>query len=68
MQILGMIIIVVGIALIIVGKRVAGYLPPDFEEDSDDGFMQMLLSMGKIIMYAGIVFIVAGILFVVIYG
>lgn len=66
MQILGFIIIVVGIALVIAGKKVAGYLPPGFEEEADDGFAQMLLSMGKILMYAGTAFIAAGIIFVAI--
>lgn len=66
MQILVIIIIVVGIALIIAGNNVSRYLPPNFEEGEDDGFIRMLLSMGKIIMYAGIMFIVAGILFVLI--
>lgn len=59
MQILGILVIVVGVVLILVGKNVAGYLPPDYQ-DGEDGFLQLVQSMGQQLRRAGLVFLAAG--------
>lgn len=62
MGILGIIMIVVGVALMIVGRNVANSLPPNYQEEEDDGFLRLLQGMGKMISAAGILFILVGIL------
>lgn len=62
MQILGSIISVVGVVLLIVGRNVDKYLPPDYQKEEDDGFLQLLQSMGRLISGAGAVFLVIGII------
>lgn len=62
MKILGIIMIVVGVALLIVGRNVANSLPPNYLEEEDDGFLKLLQGMGKMISVAGIVFGLVGIL------
>lgn len=62
MKILGIIMIVVGVALLIVGRNVANSLPPNYQEEEDDGFLKLLQGMGKMISVAGIVFGLVGIL------
>lgn len=64
MQILGIIVIVVGVALFVVGKNMHRQLPPNYEEE-DDGFLQLLLSVGKMVSGAGIVFVVIGLIFII---
>lgn len=65
MQILGFIIIVVGLVLIIVGKNLARSLPPDYQEQEDDNFLELLQGMGSLLAKGGIVFCVAGILCII---
>lgn len=64
MQILGIIISVVGVVLLIVGRNVDKYLPPDYQKEEDDGFLQLLQSMGRLLGGAGIVFLVIGIIMI----
>lgn len=64
MQILGIIISVVGVVLLIVGTNVDKYLPPDYQKEEDDGFLQLLQSMGRLLGGAGIVFLVIGIIMI----
>ncbi|MDE6760358.1 MAG: hypothetical protein K2J90_06675 [Lachnospiraceae bacterium] len=64
MQILGSIISVVGVVLLIVGRNVGKYLPPDYQKEEDDGFLQLLQSMGRLISGAGAVFLVIGIIII----
>lgn len=62
MGILGIIMIVVGVALMIVGRNVASSLPPNYQEEEDDGFLRLLQGMGRMLSVAGILFILVGIL------
>lgn len=62
MQILGIIILVVGIVLFIVGKNLTRYLPPNYQENDEDGFLQLLKSMGKLVCGGGIVFLAIGLI------
>ncbi len=62
MGILGIIMIVVGVALMIVGRNVANSLPPNYQEEEDDGFLRLLQGMGRMLSVAGILFILVGIL------
>lgn len=66
MSILGLIIVIVGIALIIVGRNVAGNVPPNYQDDDDGSFLQLLQTMGKLIGGAGMVFLVTGLVCMVI--
>ena len=59
MTILGMIMIVVGIVLIFVGKRVTSYLPYNYQ-DGDDGFPELMKSVGHLLNMAGVIFLIAG--------
>lgn len=61
MSILGIIVMVVGIALVIVGKNMGRYLPPNYQEE-EDGFLPLLQSMGGLLTKGGIVFCVVGII------
>lgn len=67
MGILGIIMIVVGVALMIVGRNVANSLPPNYQEEEDDGFLRLLQGMGRMLSVAGILFILVGI-FCLIFG
>ena len=60
MKILGMIIMVVGAALILAGRNVAGNIPPDYQGEDDGSFLKLLQGMGKMLSIAGIIFILAG--------
>lgn len=62
MGILGIVMIVVGVALMIVGRNVANSLPPNYQEEEDDGFLRLLQGMGRMLSVAGILFILVGIL------
>lgn len=62
MGILGIIMIVVGVALMIVGRNVANSLPPNYQKEEDDGFLRLLQGMGRMLSVAGILFILVGIL------
>lgn len=62
MGILGIIMIVVGVALMIVGRNVANSLPPNYQEEEDEGFLRLLQGMGRMLSAAGILFILVGIL------
>lgn len=64
MQILGSIISVVGVVLLIVGRNVGKYLPPDYQKEEEDGFLQLLQSMGRLLGGAGVVFLVIGIIMI----
>jgi len=66
MQILGIIILVTGIVLIVAGRNVSGNLPPNYQNTEDDGFLQLLQSMGKLVGGAGGILIVIGIICIVI--
>lgn len=67
MDILGIILIVVGVALMIVGRNVANSLPQNYQEEEDDGFLRLLQGMGRMLSVAGILFILVGI-FCLIFG
>lgn len=66
MLILGIIILVVGITLLIVGKNVARSLPPNYQGEESDDFLGLLLSTGKLIGGAGVIFLVVGVICIVI--
>lgn len=65
MQILGILVMIVGIALVLVGKNLSRHLPPDYQQE-DDGFLELLQSFGSLISGAGVVFLVAGMVCIVI--
>ena len=65
MAILGYIIIIVGIALVLVGRLTKRSLPPDYSAESDDGFSDLLSGVGKGIMVIGIIFIIGGIVCII---
>lgn len=66
MQILGIIVMVVGVVLFMVGRNLDRYLPPDYQSEEDDGFLQLLQSTGRMIRGAGVVFLIAGIVCVLV--
>lgn len=66
MDVLGIIVIVVGVALTFAGRLTGRSLPPDYDEESDDGFKELLFGVGKVITMIGIVFIIGGIICIVI--
>lgn len=60
MKVLGIIIMVVGAALILAGRNVAGNVPPDYQGEDDGSFLELLQSMGKMLSIAGGLFVLAG--------
>lgn len=68
MDILGIIIIVVGLALLIAGRNMDRHLPPDYRSDEDDGFLQLLRSMGRLMSGMGIAFLIIGLCCIVFKG
>lgn len=60
MKILGIIIMVVGIALILAGRNVAGNVPPDYQGEDDGSFLKLLQGVGKMLSIAGVIFLLAG--------
>lgn len=62
MQILGIIILVTGIILFLVSKKISGNVPPNYQSGEDDDFLQLLQSMGKLVGGAGIFLVVIGVL------
>lgn len=65
MKILGIIIMVVGAALILAGRNVAGNVPSDYQGEDDGSFLELLRGMGKMLSIAGIIFLLAGVVCVV---
>lgn len=59
MLILGIIVMATGVALILVGRNVAGSVPPDYHGE-DDGFIKLLQRTGKAIAGLGVAFVLAG--------
>ncbi|MCM1157992.1 MAG: hypothetical protein NC300_04620 [Bacteroidales bacterium] len=66
MQILGIIMIIVGAALMIIGKNVVRSMPPGAEQDEDDGFLQLLQGMSRVLFTGGLFFCGAGVICVLI--
>lgn len=66
MQILGIIILVTGIVLILAARNVSCKLPPNYQDTEEDGFLQLLQSMGKLVGGAGGILMVIGIICIVI--
>ena len=62
MNILGIIIIITGMGLFFAGRLTKRSLPPDYDGSSDDGFLELLCSVGKTLEIAGGVFVVIGVL------
>ena len=60
MEILAIIVIITGLVLLIVGRNVPRYLPPNYQ-DEDDGFLQLLQTMGNLVKGAGVVLLVIGV-------
>lgn len=60
MEILAIIVILTGLVLLIVGKNVPKYLPPNYQEE-DDGFLQLLQTMGNLVKGVGMVLLVIGV-------
>lgn len=59
------IVFLIGIVLLIVGKNVTNYLPPNYDQ-SDDGFVELMKMTGSMIKIIGIIFlVVAGIMVVI---
>lgn len=65
MMILACILIVTGLVLLVVGRNVTRYLPPDYQNE-DDGFRQLLQTMGNLIKGVGIVLLLAGVVCLII--
>lgn len=62
MQILGIILVIVGLVLFVVGKKLPAYLPPGFQQEEEDADLyELLQGMGKMLSGIGIVFLVAAI-------
>lgn len=60
MQILGIILIIVGLVLLIVGKQLPTYLPPGYQQEEEDAdIYEALQGLGKVLSGIGIVFLVA---------
>ncbi|MCM1180604.1 MAG: hypothetical protein NC347_10140 [Clostridium sp.] len=59
MEILAVIMMVTGVVLLAAGKNVANHLPPDYQGE-DDGFRQLLQTMGGLVRGAGVVLFVIG--------
>lgn len=51
---------VVGLALLVVGKNITRYLPPNDQGDEGDEFLQLLQSVGKLLRGVGIAILVIG--------
>lgn len=63
MQILGIILVIVGLVLFVVGKKLPDYLPPGYQQEKEDADMfEMLKSMGNLLSGTGVVFLVAAII------
>ncbi len=62
MQILGIIILVTGIILFLVSKKISGNVPPNYQSGEDDDFLQLLQSMGKLVGGAGVFLVVIGVI------
>ena len=67
MSILGIIVMVVGMVLVIVGRNMGRYLPPDYQAEEEDGFLSLLQSMGSLLTRGGILFCIAGIICILYY-
>ncbi len=67
MKILGIIVMVVGIALVLAGRLVERSLPPGYEENPDEDFLKLLQSVGKVLGGIGIFFLVAGIVIMIVF-
>lgn len=62
MNILGIIIIITGLGLFFAGRLTKRGLPPNYDGASDDGFLELLCSVGKTLEIAGGIFIVIGVI------
>lgn len=62
MKILGIIVIVVGIGLLFAGRITSRSLPPNYQEEQEDGFLELITTVGKVISGIGILFILGGIM------
>ncbi len=60
MEILGIIVIVTGIGLLFAGRITSRSLPPDYREEQEDGFLELLKTVGNVISAIGILFILGG--------
>jgi hypothetical protein len=66
MEILALIFIATGLVLLLVAKNVTNYLPPNYMGDasgqqSDDGFVELLQTMGRLVRGLAYVFFVIGV-------
>jgi hypothetical protein len=66
MEILALIFIATGLVLLLVAKNVTNYLPPNYMGDtsgqqSDDGFVELLQTMGRLVRGVAYVFFVIGV-------
>lgn len=59
MLILAVILIVTGMVLLIVGRNVVKYLPPNVQTE-DEGFLQLLQTMENLVRAAGFVLLFLG--------
>lgn len=66
MVILAGIMIVAGLVLLMVGKNVSQYLPPNYNGE-DDGFLELMNITGRVIQVAGAVLVVIGVLVIVLF-
>ncbi len=66
MEILAVIIMGTGLVLLVAGKNVGNHLPPDYQSE-DDGFRQLLQTMGSIVRTAGVVLLVIGVVCMAVY-
>ncbi|MGN0438588.1 MAG: hypothetical protein ACI4F4_08710 [Lachnospiraceae bacterium] len=62
MNILGIILIITGMGLFFAGRLTKKSLPPDYDAVADDGFYELLCSVGRVLEIAGCIFVVIGIL------
>lgn len=62
MQILGIILVIVGLVLFVVGKKLPAYLPPGFQQEEEDAdIYEALKNLGNVLSGMGVLFLVAAI-------
>lgn len=62
MKILGILLAITGAALFFAGKITAGSLPPNYSDDGDDGFLELLIRVGSFLKAIGGLFVIAGVI------
>ncbi len=61
MRILGLIFVATGIIIVLVARSVTRQVPRDYDYDSDDGFLELLNSMSRLLKMAAYIIMAVGI-------